>query len=107
MTSFLYSQAQTGQCLTKFSSNILMDRDRAFAFVGGPKKKDMIRHRAKYASVHPHYTVISSLLPLTLPPPPIHPLWLKTAKNVSYGFKLYFGDFNFWAHFLQSILSDI
>ena len=73
MTSFLYSQAQTGQCLTKFSSNILMDRDRAFAFVGGPKKKDMIRHRAKYASVHPHYTVISSLLPLTLPPSPHSP----------------------------------
>ncbi len=34
-----------------------MDHDRAFAFVGGPKK-DMIRHRAKYAIVHPHYTVI-------------------------------------------------
>lgn len=38
-----------------------MDHDRAFAFVGsggGVPKKDMIRHRAKYAIVHPHYTVI-------------------------------------------------
>lgn len=43
-----------------FSPGILTDlfgQNRVFIFVGGPRKDDMIRHRAKSAWIHPNYNV--------------------------------------------------
>ena len=41
--------------MKEFSTNVLWDKNRVFAYVGGPQKKDMIRHRAQSAWVHPDY----------------------------------------------------
>ena len=52
-----------------FSPNVLRDEKRVFAYVGGPEKKSMIRHRAKSAWIHPQYLRVRlslPLLPLTL-----------------------------------------